>query len=161
VDGEVLVTPSPNWVHQSIVGRLFVLLDAYVRAQGLGRVFMAPLDVKLEPGIVLQPDILVVPTGELRAESDVVRRLLLAVETLSPSSARHDRVRKRPVYQRNRVPEYWIVDRESRTFERWTPDEGRPEIIEERLVWSPAGCTEPFALDLGPFFSEVLPEGSV
>ena len=29
VDGEVLVTPSPDWVHQRIVGRLYVLLDAY------------------------------------------------------------------------------------------------------------------------------------
>lgn len=52
VDGDVLVTPSPNWVHQSVVGRLLVLLDAYVREQNLGRVFTAPLDVKLQPGIV-------------------------------------------------------------------------------------------------------------
>src|SRR5205823_6526477 len=55
VDGEVLVTPSPNWVHQSVAFRLAVLLDAYVRAEGLGLVFTAPLDVKFAPGIVFQP----------------------------------------------------------------------------------------------------------
>src|SRR3982751_3944824 len=65
VDGEVLVTPAPHWMHQRIVRRLTVLLDAYVRAQALGEVFFSPLDVKLEPGLVLQPDVLVVPAGEL------------------------------------------------------------------------------------------------
>jgi Putative restriction endonuclease len=80
VDGEVLVTPSPNWTHQAAVVRLTVLLDAYVRRHSLGRVFTAPLDVKLEPGLVLQPDILVVPAGVLRSKSDVVRRLLLTAE---------------------------------------------------------------------------------
>src|SRR5207237_4004290 len=39
VDGEVLVTPSPNWVHQRITLRLAILLDSYVRAQRLGEVF--------------------------------------------------------------------------------------------------------------------------
>lgn len=159
VDGVVLVTPSPHWVHQSVVARLLVLLDAYVREQNLGRVFTAPLDVKLEPGIVLQPDILVVPAGELRARSDVVRRLLLAAEAISPNSARHDRVRKRPVFQRNRVPEYWIMDESSQTFERWTPDDERPEILADRIVWHPATATAPLTLDLPAFFAEVLPPG--
>src|SRR5215831_12021119 len=91
VDGEVLVTPSPHWVHQRIIGRLFVLLTSYVQLHALGEPFLSPLDVKLEPGLVLQPDLLVVPAGELKVRSDVVRRLLLAVEIVSPSSARHDR----------------------------------------------------------------------
>jgi Uma2 family endonuclease len=158
VDGDVLVTPAPHWMHQRIIIRLAVLLDTYVRSQGLGEVFASPLDVKLEPGLVLQPDLLVVPAGELRRRSDVVRRLLLATEIVSPSSARHDRVRKRPHYQRNRVPEYWIVDDMSQTIERWTPDDERPELLAERLVWQPAGAAEPFVLDLVAFFKEVAAE---
>lgn len=159
VDGEVLVTPSPHWTHQRIVVRLTVLLDNYVRSQRLGEVFASPLDVKLEPGLVLQPDVLVVPAGELRVKSDIVKRLLLAVETISPSSARHDRVTKRPRYQRNRVPEYWIVDDSSRTIERWTPDDERPDLIAEQLVWHPTGASEPFVLDLVAFFADVVPPG--
>jgi Uma2 family endonuclease len=157
VDGEVLVTPSPRWTHQRIVGQLFVLLDAYVRAQSLGEAFPSPLDVKLEPGLVLQPDLLVVPTGELRRRSDIVRHLLLAVETVSPGSARHDRVTKRPRYQRNRVPEYWIVDDTSQTIERWRPDDERPELLAEQMVWHPTGASEPFVLDLVRFFADVAP----
>lgn len=158
VDGEVLVTPSPHWTHQRILSRLFILIEAYVRERALGEAFPSPLDVKLEPGLVLQPDLLVVPAGELRRRSDIVRRLLLAAEIVSPTSARHDRVRKRPHYQRNRVPEYWIVDDASRTFERWTPDDDRPELLAETLVWHPSGASEPFVLDLVRFFADVVPE---
>jgi Uma2 family endonuclease len=158
VDGEVLVTPAPHWSHQRVVIRLAVLLDAYVRAHKLGDVFTSPLDVLLEPGLVLQPDVLVVPAGELRKKADRVRRLLLAIESVSPSSARHDRVTKRPRYQRNRVPEYWIVDDVSQTIERWRPDDERPELLAEQLIWSPEGAAEPFALDLPAFFAEVVPE---
>ena len=157
VDGDVLVTPSPHWSHQSIVTQLVVLLNAYVRGQQLGAVFAAPLDVKLEPGMVTQPDVLVVPRGQLRSDEYFVRSLLLAVETLSPSSAQFDRVVKRPHYQRKRVAEYWIVDRESRTFERWQPDDERPAILSETLVWHPTGATEPLTLDIPAFFRDAEP----
>ena len=130
VDGEVLVTHSPHWTHQG---------------------------VNLEPSLVLQPDVLVVPKGELRVRSDRVRHLLLAVEVVSPSSAKHDRVTKRPRYQRNRVPEYWVIDDQSQTVERWRPDDERPELIADVLRWHPDGASEPFALDLPGFFAEAGP----
>ena len=157
VDGEVLVTPSPHWTHQGIVVQLLVRLEPYVRLHGLGAIFTSPLDVKPQPGLVLQPDILVVPAGELVRHSDIVRRLHLAVEVLSPSSARFDRVKKRPAYQRNRVPEYWIVDPASQIVERWRPDDDRPEIIDERLIWQPFAELPAFTQDLASFFAEVLP----
>lgn len=158
VDGEVLVTPSPHWTHQRVAVRLTVLLYPYVRAHDLGELFTSPLDVKLDPRLVLQPDVLVVPKGELRTRSDYVQHLLLAVEVLSPSSARHDRVKKRPAYQRNRVPDYWIFDERSQTVERWRPEDERPELLSEQLHWLPSGASEPFVLDLPAFFADVAPE---
>lgn len=158
VDGEVLVTPSPHWTHQRASLRLALKLEPFVRAHGIGELFTAPLDVRLDPRLVLQPDLLVVPPGELRRKSDIVRRLVLAVEILSPSSARHDRVRKRPAYQRNRVADYWIVDAESRMVERWTPDDTRPEQLSDVLKWHPAGATEPFVLNLDEFFASIAVE---
>ncbi len=154
VDGEVLVTPSPHWRHQQIIVPLAIRLHEYVRAQGVGTAFVAPLDVKLEPGMVTQPDLLVVPRGHLDDRNYFVSRLLLAVEVLSPSSARFDRVIKRPRYQRNRVPEYWVVDRESRTFERWQPDDERPAILSDVLVWQPEGARTPLELDVPSLFDE-------
>jgi Uma2 family endonuclease len=158
VDGEVLVTPSPHWTHQGVVVQLLVRLEPYVRANRLGAIFTSPLDVKLQPGLVLQPDILVVPAGALVKRSDIVQRLHLAVEVLSPSSARFDRVQKRPAYQRSRVPEYWIIDPASQTVERWRPDDERPEIIDDRLTWQASPGLAAFTLDLTPFFAEVLPQ---
>jgi Uma2 family endonuclease len=158
VDGEILVTPSPHWTHQRIAAALLFLLRPYVQTHALGEVFTSPLDVNLEPNLVLQPDILVVPRGLLRKRSDIVNRLLLAAEVISPSSARHDRVKKRPKYQRKSVPEYWIIDDRSQIVERWRPDDERPEILAERLEWHPSGAGAPFVLDLPQFFSEVLPE---
>src|ERR1043166_1852167 len=127
-----------------------------VRAQRLGHVLTAPFDVKLEPRVILQPDLLVVPAGTLRDPGAAdARGVMLAVETISPSSARYDRVTKRPRYQRNRVSEYWIVDDASETFERWHPDDERPEILADQLVWHPERASQPFILDIVAFFGEV------
>lgn len=154
VDGEVLVTPSPHWRHQGIVVSLLEQLLPYCRSSGVGRVFTSPLDVKLAPGLVLQPDALVVPHSELRDEQYFVSRLALAVEILSPSSARFDRVIKRPHYQRNRVPEYWVIDAESRTVERWQPDDERPAILSEALVWHPEGVSAELVVDIPSLFAD-------
>ncbi|MDB4913907.1 MAG: hypothetical protein JWM95_1551 [Gemmatimonadetes bacterium] len=157
VDGEVLVTPGANWGHQDIVVQLLVLLAPYVRQHSLGVLLTAPCDVRFEPGLVVQPDISVVPAGHLRAKSDTVTKLTLAVEVISPSSARFDRVIKRPRYQQHGVSEYWIVDVESRIIERWQPDDARPAIIADRLTWHPAKATEPFVLDVAALFGDASP----
>jgi len=47
---------------------------------------------------------------------------ILVVEILSPSSARADRITKRRRFQRAGIPEYWVVDLDARTLERWRPD---------------------------------------
>jgi hypothetical protein len=51
--------------------------------------------------------------------------------------------------------EYWIVDDMSQTVERWTPDDDRPELLAEQLLWQPEGAAEPFVLDIVQFFKDV------
>jgi Uma2 family endonuclease len=159
VDGELLVTPSPNWPHQSAVSLLLLALMKYLERQPVGRAATSPFDVELAPESLVQPDIFVLPRGEARRllTEMPARELLLAVEVLSPSSGRHDRVRKRPHYQRH-VPEYWIVDLDARLIERWRPADERPEILADALEWAPPGSTEPLRLDLTRYFAEVLDE---
>lgn len=157
VDGELLVTPAPTPRHQAAIASLFRALDIYVRAERIGRVLFSPSDVELEPDFLSQPDVFVVSSDEWRrlGNERIIRSLMLAVEVLSPGSSRHDRVRKRPKYQRN-VPDYWIVDLDGRLFERWRPDDERPEILTTALVWHPAGAARPFELDLAAYFTDVL-----
>jgi Uma2 family endonuclease len=123
----------------------------------VGHALTSPSDVELEPDFLSQPDVFVMPIDESRRvrHERIVHRLMLAVEVLSPSSAGHDRVKKRPAYQRN-VPEYWIVDLDARLVERWRPRDDRPEIISEVLEWLPPGAGTPLRIDLAAYFSQVL-----
>ena len=158
VDGELLVTPSPGFPHQRAVTRLLFALVSYLQHEPVAEALTSPFDVELEPESITQPDIFVLAPGEarrLQAEGLPAFSLLLTVEVLSPSSSRHDRVRKRPLYQRH-VPEYWIVDLDARIIERWQAGDGRPEIVDAMLEWHPTGATSPFVLDVAGYFAEVM-----
>lgn len=157
VNGELLVTPSPGFPHQRAVGRLLVALVAYFEREPVGEALTSPFDVELEMESVTQPDIFVLSRAEatrLQREGLPARSLLLTIEVLSPSSSRHDRVRKRPLYQRH-VPEYWIVDTDARLIERWRTGDERSEIVERSLAWQPEGAAIPFVLDVERFFLQV------
>src|SRR5437867_6518554 len=135
VDGELLVTPSPSFWHQDAVGLLLIALSEYLQREPVGHALASPSDVESEPEAVKQADVYVLPTREwqrLRRDGFPVRELLVAIEVVSPSSGRYDRVTKRPLYQRH-VSEYWIVDLDSGLLERCQPGDERPQVITETL----------------------------
>ena len=78
------------------------------------------------------------------------------VEILSLTTAHADRHVKRRLYQRERVPEYWIVDVDARLVERWRPEDERPEIVAERLAWQPESTIPALMIDLPRYFREVI-----
>ena len=159
IAGELFVTPAPSWPHQFVVGGLFRHLANYLQGQNWAQVLISPADISFRDDMLVQPDIFVFPIGadEQRAHGwNDIRALLLAVEVLSPSSARADRQVKRRLYQREGVGEYWVVDPDARVVERWRPQDDRPEIVTDALTWHPEPSTVPFALDLPAFFDEVL-----
>jgi Uma2 family endonuclease len=158
LDGELFVTPAPSWNHQEAALALRDILGPYLGRERIGHAFVAPADVVFTPERAVQPDVFVVPLVEGRRpiHFNEVRRLLLAIEVSSPSTARADRVTKRVIYSEERVDEYWIVDLDARTFERTTPSEPRAEILADRLVWSPAGASVPLVIDVVAYFAEVL-----
>lgn len=150
LDGELFVTPAPTWRHQTVIERLFPLLDAYVRTHEIGWTKLSPADIVLSEGRLVQPDIFVVPSrpeGEPRSWREV-HRLLLAVEVVSPSSARADRIVKRRIYQQHEVPEYWTIDLDAQLIERWRPADTRPELVSDTLVWAPRTGTAPLELEV-------------
>ena len=159
VDGELLVTPSPAWPHQRAVQILMRELSMYLRAEPVGHIGNSPFDVEPEPELIVQPDVFVLPIAESRRLLGEMpaRALMLAVEILSPSSSRHDRVIKRPAYQRH-VPDYWVIDLDARLVERWAPSDVRAELITQTLNWRPAGATTSFELDLPSYFAEIFLE---
>src|SRR5205085_2404743 len=44
--GELLVTPSPGWSHQFVVGALHTVLARYCQDQGIGVALMSPADIE-------------------------------------------------------------------------------------------------------------------
>ena len=157
VDGVLLVTPAPSWKHQDAAMHLGNMLQAYLRPRNIGHAIMAPADVEFAADQMVEPDVFVVPLvdGHKPSTWSDVERLLLAVEIISPSSARADREVKRRLYQRERVPEYWIVDVDARVVERWRPDDNRPEILSARLTWQPDAGHAALDIDLEQYFREV------
>jgi Uma2 family endonuclease len=117
IGGEHFVSPSPNVQHQRVLGRLYTWLSRHVEAHRLGEVFFAPLDVLFSRHDVVEPDLIFVSNerAEILTEANLQGAPDLLVEVLSPSSHRHDEVRKRALYDRAGVDEYWIVDPEAET----------------------------------------------
>ena len=160
IDGELLVTPAPAWSHQCVVRELLVRLTTWLKTLDPRRamVLTAPAVVRMTPTSLVQPDVFVVPLREGRRPRDwqEAGSMLLAVEVISPSSARADRIRKRIFYLREGVPEYWILDPEARVIERWRRGDDRPDIVAERLDWRPFGDRPALELAVAELFEEAL-----
>jgi Uma2 family endonuclease len=119
IDGEHFVTPSPNTAHQTISLNLIRVLLPYVDEHGSGRLLHAPFDVKLSLATVLVPDLVYFTAdrfARLVNEKHATAAPDLVVEVLSPGTRRRDKGRKRAVYDREGVREYWIVDPEARSI---------------------------------------------
>ena len=158
IDGELFVSPAPSIMHQRALGILYRLVADYLDRERVGYVYFAPADVIFSPKRGVQPDLLVTPPVDGRSPQSYaeVKRLLLAVEVLSPSTARLDRVVKRALYRDEDVPDFWIVDLDSRTFERSTPADSRVDVLDQHIEWMPADASTPFVIDLPAYFAEVL-----
>ena len=159
IDGELLVTPAPTWRHQRAAFELAVRIREFLGSQPVAEVIVAPADVQYDERTLVEPDLFVVPLVEGRKPRDFreAGRLLLAVEILSLSTARADRHTKRRLYQRQGVPEYWIVDLDARLIERWRPEDVRPEILTERIEWRPLPAAGELEIDLSGYFADMGP----
>jgi len=151
--GELLVTPAPRLEHQRIVSRLLAALLPYLaKHPGIAEAFTAPADISWARDVLVQPDVFVVPAAETAGGWQGVRTLLLAVEVLSPGTARSDRVVKRRLYQEFDVRTYWIVDLDARVVELWQPDDERPQVVTDVLRWRVAPEVAELAIELAGLF---------
>lgn len=118
-DGELSVTPAPGTRHQTVTLNLTVLLRDHVLTRSLGTIFISPIDCIMDAVTVVQPDIVFVATerAALVSARGIEGPPTLAVEVLSASTERIDRIGKLALYARHRVAHYWIVDPVARTID--------------------------------------------
>ena len=118
IDGEHFVTPSPNTKHQAVSMNLAAILWTYLKDHPIGAVFAAPFDVVFSDVDVVEPDLIYVSLERLHILTSQHARGApdLAVEILSPGTRMTDEVKKRQLYERFGVGEYWVIDPELNTI---------------------------------------------
>lgn len=114
IDGELIVTPAPIPRHQRVVAKLVSLLLQYEDEHG-GRVYPAPVDVWFTDRDVVEPDVVFLTEASLAKEEPKLIRSApdLVVEVSSPSTRPLELTRKKDLYERHGVLEYWYVDLEA------------------------------------------------
>lgn len=119
IGGEKIIAPNPTSFHQGILGNLCLPLYRWAHESGAGKLIIGPLDVVLSDHEVIQPDFVFVFTEHLNrlTEKNFQGAPDLVIEILSPGSVQLDRIKKRELYARHGVPEYWIVSPGERTVE--------------------------------------------
>ena len=124
-DGCIEVLPMPTKLHQQIVRFLFLLVQQFVSARGLGEVLFAPLPIRLWPGKFREPDLVYLRQGrgEYRGQPEGAD---LVMEVLSEGEENHRRdfETKRQEYAQAGIPEYWIVDPEALRVRELILEEG-------------------------------------
>lgn len=165
VDGEVVIQMPPKEWHQRIVTFLSALLQFHAEFFGLGRVLVAPFEMKLGPeGPAREPDVFFVAREHLdRLSADRLNGPAdLVVEVISDDSVARDRADKFYEYQEAGVQEYWVIDprpgKERADF--WVlGGDGRYQPIPVAADGIYRATALPgFWLRVGWFWSEALPD---
>ncbi len=113
------MAPSPGSSHQDAVLWIAHYLQIHVRLAGLGKVYVAPFDVVLAPGFVVQPDVMVILSNESDkiTPTRIIGAPSLVVEVSFPGTIGYDRREKQDAYARAGVKEYWIAHPGEQTIE--------------------------------------------
>jgi Uma2 family endonuclease len=118
IDNQIYMSPAPVFKHQKTIQAILKELDKLVEDKGKGTVIVAPFDIKLDKSRnSVQPDIIVI----LKSNQNQINEFGrfegvpdLLVEVLSPSNKEYDLIKKKDLYEKFGVKEYWIVDPETR-----------------------------------------------
>jgi Uma2 family endonuclease len=116
VDGRIVVY-DPRVTHGALHTRILFEFEAWIRA-GSGRgMVLPPVDVRLDEHNLYGPDLNWLSEANLPepGEERLQRLPDICVEIRSPSTWRYDRGAKKDAYERNGLPELWLVDDRSRS----------------------------------------------
>lgn len=121
----VLMAPA-SYEHEGVVANLIGEIKlalkgspCFVFGSNLQVVFLFQDEQKGKKNVTVLPDISVVCEKEKLRNKRCYGAPDLVVEVLSPSTARNDRLLKRYYYEKAGVKEYWIVDYQHQTIEKY------------------------------------------
>lgn len=131
IEGNVMMSPRPEYNHMKIMRALSRALEDYFKDKcevavetALFLTKESPIDIKRDltklKSLVtakraeLSPDIAVYCDREQIFRRGFLGVPQLVIEVLSPSNALDDTVKKKDIYEKFGVPEYWIADPSSK-----------------------------------------------
>jgi Uma2 family endonuclease len=115
-DGFLEVLPMPTDKHQAMLGFLFLAFLSFTEPRD-GKVHFAPLRLRIRPGKFREPDLLLLlSAADSRRQNRFWVGADLALEVVSEDKPERDLVEKRGDYAEGRVPEYWIVNPQTKTI---------------------------------------------
>jgi Uma2 family endonuclease len=131
IDGGFIMTPAPSLDHQGVSFELNTMLGLYLRKHKIGRAFAAPTDVIFDKWNVCQPDFIFVSNerASILSSAGVLGAPDLAIELLSPSTGYYDLTKKKDLYERFGVKEYWIIDPLEHSIDIFANRNGTFELI--------------------------------
>jgi len=113
---KMTMSPSPSREHQLILIKLSALLFQFLEAQQTGTLLSAPFDVYFDPEqSVVQPDLFVVlnEDEQIIKKNGVHGKPALIIEIISTNRS-YDTKRKRALYEKAGVKEYFMIDPENK-----------------------------------------------
>lgn len=131
IDNVLYMLPAPKYNHQSMVGLLARRIGNFLEKSNIGEVLISPFDVYFEELLsAVQPDLLVLlnknrdilkQDGYIHGAPDII------IEVLSKDKKR-DLVKKKSLYERAGVTEYFTVNPENREINSWILKENKYEL---------------------------------
>ena len=135
IDGKVIaMSPRPTTDHYHVSFNIAYIFTTYLRGKRCTP-FGDGVDLYLTETDRFIPDGMVVCDTEKIKRDGVHGAPDLVVEVLSPSTAKHDRGRKKQVYEQCGVSEYWIVDPANKTLEQYLLQQGAFTLHEVYAIY--------------------------
>jgi len=112
IENNLVMSPAPKDIHHKVLDKIYRRLGNLVEEKALGETRTAPYDVYLDEFNVYQPDIIFIANKNISKinEDGLHGAPDMVIEILSSRTAKEDKGRKKNVYERCGVKEYWIVD---------------------------------------------------
>ncbi len=117
----VAMSPRPAWNHMAVSGNIYRIFSNYLNGKKCTPI-QDGFDLFLTDKDRFVPDFMVVCDPDKIKPDGVHGAPDLVVEVLSPSTMRNDKTRKKDVYARCGVREYWLVDPVSKSIEAYHAD---------------------------------------
>ena len=140
IDGEVFDMNAPMRMHQKYVVEILIQAGNFFHNKTC-EVYVAPFDVRLPKKSkknedifdVVQPDISVICDPKKLDDKGCVGAPDLVVEVISPSTAGKDQIKKRALYEKNGVREFWLLHPDDKlvfVYVLGKDGYGKPEVFD-------------------------------